>query len=81
MLTDKDIQKLTDVFVTKFEFKELKDDVAALKENYQEMHVSVDKILKNLENQEYAVLKLNDTKQDAKLQELAEHTKYTFKTS
>ncbi len=78
MLTDKDIQKLTNLFATKTEFNELKNEVHGLKENMQIVLTTTDKILKKLDEQEYAVLKMNDTKQDQKLQELADHTKYTF---
>lgn len=78
--TKEDLANLSNTFATKDEFKELKDDVVIIKETTQGLVSSVDKILKKLDEQEYAVLKFNDSKQDQKLKELAEHTKYTFKT-
>ncbi len=63
MITDDDIKKLSEVFVTKGEFNELKGDVAvlkhdvsdlkedvgALKENMQSLLVTVDGIAKMME--------------------------------
>jgi hypothetical protein len=65
--TKEDLANLSNVFATKNEFQELKEDVHDLKENMQVVVTNVDKILKKLDEQEYAVLKMNDSKQDAKL--------------
>lgn len=78
MLTTKDLQNIDNLIAARIVPLEEKIDV--LDERTESLVTAVDGIRKNLDEQEYAALKLNDSKQDQKIQELAEHTNYTFKT-
>ena len=49
MLTNKDIKKLIEVFATKEDIKDLKQDVTSLREAVQALTISVDKLVKAVE--------------------------------
>lgn len=58
-MDDKDIEKLTSVFVTKNEFNALKEEVSVIKENTQNILVAVDGLAKSFErlDHEYVSMK------------------------
>jgi len=63
MLTDQDIQKLTEAFATKQDVKEIREDIAGLRESVQGLVSAVDKLTKAVHDlrMEYAAVltKLN----------------------
>jgi len=50
MLTNKDIKKLVEVFATKEDIRDLKQDIAGLREAVQALTISVDKLVKAVED-------------------------------
>ncbi|MBI4086559.1 hypothetical protein HY416_01100 [Candidatus Kaiserbacteria bacterium] len=54
MLDDRDIQKLSDVFVTKAEHKELKDTTVRIAEMVTKHDIQLDRLEKKVENIETA---------------------------
>jgi hypothetical protein len=78
MLSNKDLQNIGKLIA--LEIDPLSKRITALEERTEQLVTGVNGMRKTLDEQEYAVLKLNDTKQDQKLQELADHTGYSFKT-
>lgn len=55
MLTNEDIQKLSEIVATKDDVEELKEKTNSLEESIQTLIISVDKLTKTIENfnQEY----------------------------
>lgn len=69
MLTDQDIEKLTSVFASKQDFKELKEEIDVIKENVPSILVSVDGIGKSFDklDSEYVALKSQVDRHEEKL--------------
>jgi hypothetical protein len=71
MITDRDILRLKDIFVTKEEFNLKFDELKAIQDK---ILVFVDKILKKLDimHSEYIALKVNDDRQNRQINQLAD---------
>lgn len=74
MLDEKDIQKIISVVATKEDIKDLKQDVDGLKEMTQALVLSVDKLVKVVDDlrQEYAAVTSKVDRHEKWLHQLAE---------
>jgi len=74
MLTNEDIQKISEVVATKEDVKELKQDINNLRESIQALTVSVDRLVKAIEDlkQEYIAISSKVDRHEKWLHQIAE---------
>ncbi|MES2437011.1 MAG: hypothetical protein V4519_03275 [Patescibacteria group bacterium] len=89
MITEQDITKLKDTFVTKDEFynelypikndiSNLKEDMITVKENTQQILTILDTIVKKQDEAEIVALKFNQERHDRQIKYLADKTGNTL---
>ncbi|OGZ25381.1 MAG: hypothetical protein A2W71_01485 [Candidatus Nealsonbacteria bacterium RIFCSPLOWO2_02_39_8] len=74
MLTNEDIQKIIEVVATKEDVKELKEDMSALREMTQSLVISVDKLVKALDDlrTEYASIISQNNRHEKWISQIAQ---------